>query len=158
MESGVRIAARRRSHPDLPVDVPLPAGITARKDLRGVTSIVRALGLEPACYDRLLDFFHSPALDLDKSKPAVRALGAAGEQEEFREASCDGRSTKHASNASSRGALISPGSRKRAGGLAMRMAATANLRRKVHFSAQPSRVRAQKALGFCAGGVVAVYG
>jgi hypothetical protein len=32
----------------------------------GVTSIVRALGLLPACYDRLLDFFHSSALDLDK--------------------------------------------------------------------------------------------
>ena len=42
------------------------AGFTARKDLLGVTSIVRALGLEPACYDRLLDFFHSPALDLNK--------------------------------------------------------------------------------------------
>lgn len=42
------------------------AGMTVRKDLLGVTSIVRALGLEPACYDRLLDFFHSAALDLDK--------------------------------------------------------------------------------------------
>lgn len=42
------------------------AGMTIRKDLRGVTSIVRALGLEPACYDRLLDFFHSSALDLNK--------------------------------------------------------------------------------------------
>ena len=42
------------------------AGMTVRKDLLGVTSIVRALGLEPACYDRLLDFFHSSALDLDK--------------------------------------------------------------------------------------------
>src|SRR5665647_10326 len=42
------------------------AGFSTRKDLLGVTSIVRALGLEPACYDRLLDFFHSPALDLDK--------------------------------------------------------------------------------------------
>ena len=42
------------------------AGITIRKELLGVTSIVRALGLEPACYDRLLDFFHSPALDLTK--------------------------------------------------------------------------------------------
>jgi len=40
------------------------AGMTVRKDLLGVTSIVRALGLEPACYDRLLDFFHSAALDL----------------------------------------------------------------------------------------------
>ena len=42
------------------------AGMTTRKDLQGVTSIVRSLGLEPACYDRLLDFFHSSALDLDK--------------------------------------------------------------------------------------------
>jgi hypothetical protein len=42
------------------------AGMTVRGDLMGVTSIVRALGLLPACYDRLLDFFHSPALDLDK--------------------------------------------------------------------------------------------
>ena len=41
------------------------AGISPRKDLLGVTSIVRTLGLEPACYDRLLDFFHSPALDLN---------------------------------------------------------------------------------------------
>ena len=42
------------------------AGMTVRKDLMGVTSLVRALGLTPACYDRLLDFFHSPALDLGK--------------------------------------------------------------------------------------------
>ena len=42
------------------------AGMTTRKELLGVTSIVRSLGLEPACYDRLLDFFHSPALDLNK--------------------------------------------------------------------------------------------
>jgi hypothetical protein len=42
------------------------AGMTIRKDLLGVTSIVRALGLKPACYDRLLDFFHSPALKLDR--------------------------------------------------------------------------------------------
>jgi hypothetical protein len=42
------------------------AGMTTRKELMGVTSTVRALGLEPACYDRLLDFFHSPALDLSK--------------------------------------------------------------------------------------------
>jgi DDE superfamily endonuclease len=50
------------------------AGMTVRKDLLGVTSIVRALGLEPACYDRLLDFFHSPALDLDKLTSAWCAL------------------------------------------------------------------------------------
>ena len=42
------------------------AGMTTRKELLGVTSTVRALGLEPACYDRLLDFFHSSALDLSK--------------------------------------------------------------------------------------------
>ena len=42
------------------------AGMTTRKDLMGGTSIVRALGLLPACYDRLLDFLHSPALDLGK--------------------------------------------------------------------------------------------
>jgi hypothetical protein len=50
------------------------AGMPTRKDLLGVTSIVRALGLEPDCYDRLLDFFHSPALDLDKLTRAWCAL------------------------------------------------------------------------------------
>src|ERR1039457_5445712 len=50
------------------------AGMTTRKDLQGVTSIVRSLGLEPACYDRLLDFFHSSALDLDKLTRAWCAL------------------------------------------------------------------------------------
>jgi len=42
------------------------AGMTTRKDLMGVTSIVRALGLTSPCYDRLLDLFHSPALDVSK--------------------------------------------------------------------------------------------
>jgi hypothetical protein len=41
------------------------AGMTVRKDLRGVTSIVHAVGPEPACPDRLWDFFHSSALDLN---------------------------------------------------------------------------------------------
>ena len=41
------------------------AGISVRNDLLGVTSIVRALGLGAQCYDRLLDFFHSKALDPD---------------------------------------------------------------------------------------------
>lgn len=40
-------------------------GFCVRPDLLGVTSLVRALGLQPACYDRLLDFFHSPALNLE---------------------------------------------------------------------------------------------
>ena len=35
-----------------------------RGDLWGVTSFIRALGLDPLCYDRILDFFHSPALDI----------------------------------------------------------------------------------------------
>ena len=50
------------------------AGMSTRKELLGVTSIVRALGLEPACYDRLLDFFHSHALELNKLTPAWCAL------------------------------------------------------------------------------------
>ncbi len=40
------------------------AGLCARSELLGVTSIVRTLGLAGRCYDRLLDFFHSPALDV----------------------------------------------------------------------------------------------
>ena len=42
------------------------AGMTIRGDLLGVTSIVRALGLQEKYYDRLLDFFHSPGVDLEK--------------------------------------------------------------------------------------------
>ena len=49
-------------------------GMTVRADLMGVTSIVRALGLMPMCYDRILDFFHSPALNLDKLTTAWRKL------------------------------------------------------------------------------------
>ena len=41
------------------------AGMTVRTDLLGVTSMVRALGLRSLYYDRLLDFFHSSALDLE---------------------------------------------------------------------------------------------
>ena len=40
------------------------AGFCVRGDLLGVTSIVRALGLREACYDRVLDFFHSNAVDV----------------------------------------------------------------------------------------------
>ena len=40
------------------------AGMCIRPDTFGVTSIVRAFGLKDALYDRLLDFFHSPALDI----------------------------------------------------------------------------------------------
>ncbi len=50
------------------------AGMTVRGDLMGVTSIVRGMGLVAACYDRLLDFFHSPALDLDKLTHLWRGL------------------------------------------------------------------------------------
>ena len=41
------------------------AGITVRKDLLGVSSIIRALGLKDFCYDRILDFYHTTALNLD---------------------------------------------------------------------------------------------
>jgi hypothetical protein len=42
------------------------AAMCVRTDLLGVTSMVRALGLQKHCYDRLLDFFHSRAINLDK--------------------------------------------------------------------------------------------
>ena len=38
-------------------------GFSIRTELMGVTSIVRCLALKPFCYDRLLDFFHSTAVD-----------------------------------------------------------------------------------------------
>lgn len=41
------------------------AAMAVRRDLGGVTSFVRTLGLKPACYGCLLDFFHSPALCVD---------------------------------------------------------------------------------------------
>ncbi|MBW1886335.1 MAG: transposase [Deltaproteobacteria bacterium] len=41
------------------------AAMCVRGDQLGVTSFVRALGLQERCYDRLLDFFHSRALRLD---------------------------------------------------------------------------------------------
>jgi len=40
-------------------------GLTLRPDLRGVSSIIRALGLKEVFYDRLLDFFHSKAVLVD---------------------------------------------------------------------------------------------
>jgi hypothetical protein len=39
--------------------------MTVRMDMAGVTSCVRALGLHAFCYDRLLDFLHSTALEVD---------------------------------------------------------------------------------------------
>lgn len=42
------------------------AAFSVRGELRGVTSFVRALGLRAQCYDRLLDFFHSPAVDISR--------------------------------------------------------------------------------------------
>lgn len=42
------------------------AAFSVRRDLLGVTSLVRALGLQERCYHRLLHFFHSEALDTDR--------------------------------------------------------------------------------------------
>lgn len=50
------------------------AATCARADLRGVTSLVRTLGLRPSCYDRLLDFFHSPSTDLSRLTQLWTAL------------------------------------------------------------------------------------
>ena len=41
------------------------AAFCVREDLWGVTSMVRALGIQAACYGPLLDFFHSTALDVE---------------------------------------------------------------------------------------------
>jgi hypothetical protein len=41
------------------------AAMCVRTDRLGVTSLVRAIGLKDYCYDRLLDCFHSPAINLD---------------------------------------------------------------------------------------------
>ena len=38
---------------------------SVRPDLMGVTSMIRAIGLKGICYERLLGFMHSNALDLD---------------------------------------------------------------------------------------------
>lgn len=40
------------------------AAFSIRSDLNGVTSFVRALGLRKEFYDRFLDFFHSPSVDM----------------------------------------------------------------------------------------------
>jgi hypothetical protein len=42
------------------------AGFCIRSDLLGVSSFIRALGLREECYNRLLDFFHSKAVDTDR--------------------------------------------------------------------------------------------
>src|SRR3954454_10015868 len=42
------------------------AGFTVRTELLGVTSLVRALNLEPRFYNKLVDHFHSPAVKLDQ--------------------------------------------------------------------------------------------
>ena len=41
------------------------AAMCVRSDRLGVTSLVRALGLKAPCYDRLLDWFHSPGVNLE---------------------------------------------------------------------------------------------
>ena len=50
------------------------AGITVRSDLRGATSVVRAMGLKEGSYDRILDFFHSISLDLEVLTRTLVAL------------------------------------------------------------------------------------
>ncbi len=41
------------------------AATCIRSDLAGVTSLIRAVGLKGFCYDRMLDFFHSKAINLE---------------------------------------------------------------------------------------------
>src|SRR3989344_1068792 len=42
--------------------------ITVRVDIAGATSLIRAMGLDEFYYDRILDFFHSTGIDLQKLK------------------------------------------------------------------------------------------
>ena len=42
------------------------AGLTVRTELAGVTSIIRALNLQPRLYNKLRDNFHSSAINLDR--------------------------------------------------------------------------------------------
>jgi hypothetical protein len=50
------------------------AGISVRQDILGVSSIIRSLGLCPMYYDRLLDFFHSSAIDPNRLAQVWTAL------------------------------------------------------------------------------------
>src|SRR6202795_2696365 len=43
----------------------ITAAFTVRGELLGVTSLVRALKLNPKCYERLLSNFHSKGINLD---------------------------------------------------------------------------------------------
>ena len=43
----------------------ITAAFTIRSELLGVTSLVRALNLNPKCYERMLSNFHSKAINLD---------------------------------------------------------------------------------------------
>jgi len=70
------------------------AGMTVRTERLGVTSTIRALGLQQPCYDRLLDAFASAGEILPQSAGEVLPLltrarkaipvEASGEQEEAR--------------------------------------------------------------------------
>ena len=44
----------------------LLAGLSIRSDLAGVSSIVRALGLEAGCYRRLLHICHTPGVQWER--------------------------------------------------------------------------------------------
>lgn len=50
------------------------AGFAVRADRNGVSSFIRALGLQRIHYDRLLDFFHSKAVNLSKLTSLWTAL------------------------------------------------------------------------------------
>ena len=41
-------------------------GFSIRDDMLGVSSFIRCIGLHECCYDRILDFFHSSALNVQK--------------------------------------------------------------------------------------------
>src|ERR1700756_2368713 len=55
--------------------VTVVAGLSVRTEHLGVTSIVRAMKLRPALYNRLLKSFHSKAIDIDRLSQAVGQRG-----------------------------------------------------------------------------------
>lgn len=63
-------------------------GFSVRQDLLGVTSFIRCLGLYEACYERILDFLHSNALNVAKLTRIWTALVLSGHPGLLR---CNGR-------------------------------------------------------------------
>jgi len=65
VERGVAIETRLLPSEEFPLVYRMHGGDDRAIGPAGRTSVVRALGLRESSYDRILDFFHSGALDLE---------------------------------------------------------------------------------------------